>query len=179
MKMTRRGMLALALHEGLVPAPYKDVKGIWTYGIGHTAEAGAPDPEKMPRGVPADLDAAIRDVLVLFARDVVRYEAEVLRAVRVPLVARQFDALVSFHYNTGAIAEAALTRHLNAGNPGAAAAAFMNWVTPSSLRPRRTAEMRLFRDGVYPTGAIPVWGVTAAGQIDWRKPIRQLVDPQF
>jgi hypothetical protein len=66
MRTTERGLLALARHEGVVPAPYLDVKGVWTFGIGHTAEAGAPDPAKMPRGMPADLDAGIAEALRLF-----------------------------------------------------------------------------------------------------------------
>ena len=42
MQMTERGLLALAGHEGVVPAPYRDSTGTWTFGIGHTAAAGAP-----------------------------------------------------------------------------------------------------------------------------------------
>ena len=34
----------------------------------------------------------------------------------VPLAPHEFDALVSFHYNTGAIARAALTGAFNAGD---------------------------------------------------------------
>jgi len=41
-RTTDRGLLALILHEGVVPAPYLDVKNIWTFGIGHTAAAGPP-----------------------------------------------------------------------------------------------------------------------------------------
>ena len=44
MHMTDRGLLALVRHEGLVPGPYLDVKQVWTFGIGHTAAAGPPDP---------------------------------------------------------------------------------------------------------------------------------------
>ncbi|PKP73905.1 MAG: hypothetical protein CVT84_11205 [Alphaproteobacteria bacterium HGW-Alphaproteobacteria-6] len=57
MHMTDRGLMALVRHEGLVPGPYLDVKNVWTFGIGHTAAAGPPDPTTMPRGMPADLDA--------------------------------------------------------------------------------------------------------------------------
>ena len=59
MHMTDRGLLALVRHEGLVPGPYLDVKSVWTFGIGHTAAAGTPDPARMPRGMPADLDAGM------------------------------------------------------------------------------------------------------------------------
>jgi lysozyme len=135
MHMTDRGLLALVRHEGLVPGPYLDVKQVWTFGIGHTAAAGPPDPATMPRGMPADLDAGIREAFRVFRADLARYEAAVLRAVKVPLAPHEFDALVSFHYNTGGIAKAALTRHLNAGNRVAAADAFLNWRRPASIIP--------------------------------------------
>ncbi len=109
-KMSDRGLLALVRHEGIVPGPYRDVKQVWTFGIGHTAAAGDPDPAAMPRGMPADLDTGIREAFGVFRADLARYEAAVLRAVKVPLEPHEFDALVSFHYNTGGIAKAALSR---------------------------------------------------------------------
>src|SRR5690606_16086765 len=145
MCMTDRGLLALVRHEGLVPGPYLDVKQIWTFGIGHTTAAGPPDPARMPRGMPADLDAGIREAFWVFRADLPRYEATVLRAVKVPLAPPEVDALVSFHYNTGGIARAALTKHLNAGNRAAAADAFMGWLKPAAIRSRREAERDLFR----------------------------------
>jgi lysozyme len=174
MIMTDRGLLALIRHEGVVPAPYLDVKRVWTFGVGHTAAAGSPDPARLPRGMPADLDAGIREALRLFRADLARYEAEVLRAVTVPLAPHEFDALLSIHYNTGAIARAALTRALNAGDRAGAGAAFMNWVRPASLRPRREAERALFLHGRTPDGPIPVWAVDADGRVDFSRPVRRL-----
>lgn len=174
MHMTDRGLLALARHEGIVPAPYLDVKRVWTFGVGHTAAAGAPDPGRLPRGMPADLDVGIREAMRLFRADLGRYEAEVLRSVTVPLAAHEFDALVSFHFNTGAIARAALTRALNAGDRAGAGVAFMNWVRPASLRSRREAERDLFQHGRYPEGSIPVWAADAGGRVDFSRPVRRL-----
>ncbi|WP_425099341.1 lysozyme [Tropicibacter sp. S64] len=176
MQMTDRGLLALVRHEGIVPGPYRDVKQVWTFGIGHTAAAGLPDPATMPRGMPADLDAGIREAFRVFRSDLARYEAAVLRAVKVPLDPHEFDALVSFHYNTGGIAKAALTRHLNAGDRAAAAAAFMGWLKPAAIRPRREAERDLFAEGRYPTGTIPVWSVDRNGRVDFSRPIRRLTE---
>ncbi|WP_241565323.1 lysozyme [Paenirhodobacter populi] len=96
MQMTDRGLLTLVRHEGIVPGPYLDVKNVWTFGIGHTAAAGLLDPAKMPRGMPADIDTGIREAFRIFRSDLVRYEAAVLRAVKVPLEPHEFDALVSF-----------------------------------------------------------------------------------
>lgn len=178
MQMTDRGLLALARHEGIVPAPYLDVVRVWTFGVGHTAAAGAPDPGLLPRGMPADLDAGIGAALRLFRADLTRYEAEVLRAVTVPLSTHEFDALVSFHYNTGAIGRAALTRALNAGDRAGAGGAFMNWLRPASLRQRREAERDLFLQGRYPEGPIPVWAADADGRVDFSRPMRRLAEPQ-
>lgn len=179
MQMTARGLVALARHEGIVPAPYRDSDGIWTFGIGHTAAAGPPDPARMSRGLPTDLDAGIRAAIRLFRADIAHYEADVRRAVTVPLALHEVDALVSFHYNTGGIAEAVLTRHLNAGNRKAAAAAFLNWKRPAAIIPRRTAERDLFAHGRYPEGPVPVWGVDRAGKVDFRAPVRQISEAEL
>ncbi|NCC29918.1 MAG: lysozyme, partial [Gammaproteobacteria bacterium] len=109
-KVSPQGMFALAMHEGIVPGPYKDSVGVWTYGIGRTASAGPPDPAKMKRGMPLNLDAEIRRVVDLYARDIERYADDVRRALRRPVKQHQFDAMVSFHYNTGGIARASLTK---------------------------------------------------------------------
>lgn len=176
MHMTDRGLLALVRFEALVPGPYLDVKNVWTFGIGHTAAAGPPDPARMPRGMPAGLDAAIREAFRLFRADIVAYEAEVLRAIKVPLEPHEFDALVSFHYNTGGIAKASLTRHLNAGNRAAAAQGFMGWLKPAAIRTRRETERDLFRDGRYPTGTIPVWAVNGHGRVDFSRRVQRLTE---
>ena len=178
MHMTDRGLLALARHEGVVPGPYRDSTGAWTFGIGHTAAAGPPDPAKMPRGMPDDLDARVREAFRVFRADLSRYETDVLRAVAVPLEPHEFDALVSFHFNTGGIGRAALTRHLNAGNRVAATDAFLNWRKPASIIPRREAERDLFRHGRYPGGTIPVWSVDRTGRVDFSRPIRRLTEDQ-
>lgn len=178
MQTSDRGLLALIRHEGVVPGPYLDVKDVWTFGIGHTAAAGPPDPARMPRGMPADLEAGIREAFRLFRTDLATYEAEVLSAVKVPLEPHEFDALGSFHYNTGGIAKAALTKALNAGNRAAAAAAFMGWLKPAAIRSRREAERDLFARGIYPTGTIPVWSVDRNGQVDFSRPIRRLSEAE-
>jgi len=178
MQMTERGLLALAGHEGVVPAPYRDSTGTWTFGIGHTAAAGPPDPAAMPRGMPGDLDEGIGEAFRVFHADLATYEAEVLAAVTVPLAPHEFDALVSFHYNTGGIARASLTRHLNAGDRAAAAQAFLNWRRPAEIIPRREAERDLFRHGRYPGGPVPVWFVDPAGRVDFSRPIRRLIEDE-
>lgn len=177
MQTSDRGIAALVAHEGIVPAPYKDSVGVWTYGIGHTAAAGSPVPANMPRGMPADLDAALRDVFAVFRRDIAKYEAAVRATVKVPLAQHEFDALVSFHYNTGAIAKADLVKALNRGDRKSAAAGFMNWKKPAEIIPRRQSEQKLFASGTYPAGKATVWTATSAGKVQW-KAIKTLTQDQ-
>ncbi len=173
MQISERGIIAIVGHEGIVPAPYLDSKSIWTWGVGHTAAAGAPIPKSMTRGMPADLDAVLTEVFTVFAADLASYEAEVNEAVAADIKQHQFDALVSFHYNTGAIGRATLTQLLNKGDLDGAAKAFLNWRTPTEILSRRQAEQALFRDGTYPTTTLTVWQVSAAGKIIWT-PARKL-----
>lgn len=163
MKMSLDGLAELAGHEGVVLMPYLDSVGVWTYGIGHTAAAGPPDPEGMPRGV----ERPVADALELFKQDVGRYEAAVERAVSVPLSQSEFDALVSFHYNTGAIARATLVKRLNRGDRAGAAAGFMNWLRPPEITERRRAEAELFRTGGYGNGLATAWLANQNGAVRW------------
>lgn len=164
MKVSPQGVLEIAGHEGIVPAPYLDSVGVWTYGVGHTKAAGAPDPAQMAKGMPADLDAALRQALALFDKDLDRYEARVNKAVTVPLKQHEFDALVSFDFNTGGIHRAKLTAAINRGDPNAYRH-FMGWLRPPEIRGRRTAEMNLFRTGIYSNKPVPVWRVNDAGKL--------------
>jgi GH24 family phage-related lysozyme (muramidase) len=86
------------------------------------------------------------------AQDLIRYAADVARALRsAPITQPQFDALVSFHYNTGAIARATLTRKHIAGDYQGAAREFARWnraggrVLKGLVR-RRAAESCIFNN---------------------------------
>lgn len=82
--------------------------------------------------------------------DLARYTREVARAIGLaPTTSTQFDALVSFHYNTGAIAKATLTRFHREGRFDEARAEFGKWINgggrvmPGLIR-RRAEEARLY-----------------------------------
>ncbi|GMM93292.1 lysozyme [Qipengyuania sp. MTN3-11] len=85
--------------------------------------------------------------------DLERYAAEVIEALDgAPTSQAQFDALVSFHYNTGAIARATLTRRHRAGDHAGAAGEFARWKHAGGrvlrgLVRRRAAEAALYRSG--------------------------------
>lgn len=87
------------------------------------------------------------------ARDLERYAREVERALDgAPTTQAQFDALVSFHYNTGAIARATLTKLHRKGDFCAAKAEFGRWNRAAGrilkgLTRRRAAEAELYASG--------------------------------
>lgn len=167
MKTSTKGMLEICEHEGIVPAPYRDSVGVWTYGIGHTAAAGGLDPQEMNGAMPegAALDAAIDRAINLFAYDLGKYEARVNAAVKVPLKQHEFDALVSFDFNTGGIHRANLTKAINAGDKSGDG--FMGWLKPKEIIKRRKAEQRLFRTGDYDHNGsdIPIWRTDSRGNL--------------
>lgn len=83
--------------------------------------------------------------------DIARHAQDVAHAIgNVPTTQAQFDALVSFHYNTGAIARATLTKRHLAGDYEAAEAEFARWNRAGGkimrgLVRRREEEARLYR----------------------------------
>lgn len=86
-----------------------------------------------------------------FVKDLERYEADVIKAIgSAPTTQDQFDALVSFHYNTGAIATATLTKLHNRGDYAGAALEFRKWnkndgKVMQGLVNRRADEEKLYR----------------------------------
>jgi lysozyme len=169
MRVSDKGLLEIAEHEGIVPAPYRDSVGVWTFGIGHTANAGGLDPQEMNSAMPvgdAALNAAIDRAIEVFQTDVRKFETRVDAAINVPLEPHEFDALVSFDLNTGGIHRAKLTKAINAGEPGASRH-FFGWLRPPEIRKRRTAEKNLFDTGDYDANGdrIPVWGTDSRGNL--------------
>ena len=174
MNISQRGILEIAEHAGIVHGPYKDSRGIWTFGIGHTAAAGDPDPATMPREdtrqwASARADVAMASAIRIFDADLDSYEERVRNAIKAPLSQHQFDALVSFDFNTGGIQRANLTRQINAGDYSGSG--FMGWLKPPEIRGRRTAEKNLFVTGAYEANgdAIVLYDALGDGRIAFRR----------
>jgi len=190
MKTSIKGLIEIAREEGLVPAPYLDSVGVWTFGIGHAATSGLePDPSKMARGMPADLDAAIALSFKLFRDHLGVFERGVLRAITVPMTQAQFDACVSLCFNigTGRFGKSSVARHMNAGNPSDAANSFLLWnkgrvngklVRIEGLANRRDREKRIFETRRYPGGTIPVMSVSASNRPVYSRVVRHLTEAQ-
>ncbi len=167
MDISDKGILEIAEHEGIVPAPYFDSVGVATWGVGHTHAAGGLNPAMMGMAMPTNVDAAIKEVLAVFRVDLASYVQRVNDALTVEVSQHEFDALVSFDFNTGGIHRAKLTKHLNAGSRTKSAKAFMGWLRPPEIRKRRTAEMNLFITGDYDANGtrIPVWKTNGKGKL--------------
>lgn len=90
----------------------------WTIGWGATGEGIGP-------GVVWTQEQAD----ARFALDAARFAAGVAKAIgSAPTTQNQFDALVSFHYNTGRIHSATLTKKHIAGDYAGAQAEFGKWI---------------------------------------------------
>lgn len=164
MKVSREGLIEIASHEGIVTSPYRDSVGVWTVGIGHTASAGNPHPKIDRR------ELTIAEVIEIFARDVAKFERRVNRAFKVKLKQSEFDAAVSFDFNTGGIFKASWVKDINAGNRAAAKKAFMRWRKPPEIIPRRQKECDLFFGGKYTSrGRATVYPASASGRVLWNK----------
>jgi GH24 family phage-related lysozyme (muramidase) len=119
--------------------------GPWTIGWGATGTGIGPGTIWSQRQCDDRLKADLR-----------RYAGEVAKTLgETPTSQAQFDALVSFHYNTGAIGRATLTRLHKAGDHAGAAREFARWnraggrVLPG-LVCRRAAEAAHYRSGRAP-----------------------------
>jgi GH24 family phage-related lysozyme (muramidase) len=130
--------------DGLVEAyPDPGTGGApWTIGWGATGAGIGPGSVWTQAECDARLEA-----------DIARHAADVERALAgAPATQGQFAALVSFHYNTGAIGRATLTRLHREGRHEEAASEFARWNKAGGkvlhgLTRRRAAEAELYRTG--------------------------------
>ena len=163
MRMSIAALCALVASEGIVQSRYKDSVGVWTIGVGHTAAAGGVNPKTFTGTL------TVAQVFDLLYEDIKKYENDVTKAVKVPIKQHQFDALVHWHYNTGAIATATLTKELNKGNYGAAANQFLKWIKNPELKDRRDLEKAMF-EGKYPKSTMAtVYPASPTGAVQWGK----------
>jgi lysozyme len=97
-----------------------------------------------------------READMILSRDVRKFEERVNKAVKVPLNQAQFDALVSFVFNTGRLEDTTLLAFLNRGNYAAVPAQMMQWTraggkTLQGLVNRRAAEAAKWSSMPAPT----------------------------
>lgn len=178
MKTSSKGLQLIEKYEGLILQSYDDandhivksgdaVHGTLTIGYGHTNAAGSPTVH--PGQVITKLQA--EDIL---ASDLQKVEADVARLVKVPVNQNQFDALVSFHFNTGSLGKSSALVALNKGDYKSAAEKLTLYnrgrvngglVPMAGLTRRRTEEKALFLTPVTSAGQVvaPVGTVVLGG----------------
>jgi lysozyme len=145
MRTSEKGALDIMNREACVLRPYRDAVGIWTIAFGHTRAAGQPDPKVVGY-------MKLEECMKLFRHDLEKYEAAVNRAFGERQVPQhQFDAAVSFHYNTGAIGRASWVKLYNSGAPmSQIKERFLAWNKPAAIKNRRLAEWIQFETGQTP-----------------------------
>lgn len=150
MQMSSRGVADLELHEGVVLKAYRDPVGIWTIGAGLTRASGVivPKPGMIIRREQATqlLQEALRK----------NYEPRVAKAMA-DATQHEFDAGVSFDFNTGAIHRASWVKAWRARLWPSVEKGLKQWVKGGGrvlpgLKRRRQAEYEMMRMGVYQSG---------------------------
>lgn len=176
--LTEKTLLEIAEHEGLVLEAYLDSKGIWTWGFGVTDASG----HKVGRYRKnrSTIERAV-EIFEWLLRTT--YLPQVQAAFRGrELTEAQLAAALSFHWNTGAIAQADWVQSFLLGRRDKAWTEFMQWSRPREIIDRRKAERDLFFDGRWSgdgvvlmyervrPGGTPDW--SSARQIDIKDEVR-------
>jgi lysozyme len=154
MKLSRAGANQLLAEEGIALKAYRCSGNVLTIGAGHTAAAGPP-------AVKEGDTITLAQALDMFLVDIVPYEQAVRRAVKVTLLQHEFDALVLFHYNTGAISSGSIDDKLNRGDRAGALATWRSYnkaggKISKGLVARRARETAMFERGIYATRNIQI-----------------------
>ena len=154
MKLGPKGKQLIQSWETLVLYTYDDAKrpkpylggkvtGVLTIGYGHTAAAGDPTPAAGMKITKAEAER-------IFDRDIEVVVRQVNALVTQKVTQEQFDALVSFQFNTGGLGRSTLLKRVNAGLFDQVPTEFMKWVNDNGkvspgLVNRRRAEVALWR----------------------------------
>lgn len=101
MQISNDGLCELAAREGIVLSPYLDSVGVKTVGLGSTV-SDIPDLPSWPW----NKTITVKEAVDYYKKGLAKYEAAVNKAVKVPIMQYQYDALVSICYNIGEIGRA-------------------------------------------------------------------------
>jgi lysozyme len=145
MRLSERGLQAIAKHEGFRAGVYVDFAGYKTVGYGHKLRANDKFPDPLTKA----------RALALLESDVEIAERNVNALVKPRLTQTQFDALVSLVFNVGgaAFARSKMLIKLNKEDFAGAASEFDDWnkyrkdgelVPSETLTRRRAAEKAMF-----------------------------------
>jgi len=147
MNISEDGLRLIKHFESCFLTAYKCPAGVWTIGWGHTGLAHKDGTVFKGRKITQlEADDLLRHDMDKFASDP---KNGVNTLVKVDLNQCQFDALVSFHFNTGALGQSTLLKLLNKGDYAGAAEQFPRWNKANGkvlrgLTRRRLSEQNLF-----------------------------------
>lgn len=144
-KTSPNGRKFIETWEGLDLRAYDDGTGVITIGYGHTDAAGPPKVIPGMAITESEADA-------ILAADLASVEVSVNHYITATIDQNQFDALVSFQFNTGGLGRSSLMRDINSGATDQTERAFGMWVmggghVMQGLVKRRKAEFILFSTG--------------------------------
>jgi lysozyme len=154
MEISENGLAVVKAFEGCHRAvggrpgyfkAYKDPVGVLTIGYGHTNH-------HKPR-FNADTVWSSQQCAAVLADDMEIFEKHVARTAGVPLAQYEFDALVSWAFNTGGPAHATLWKKLRKGDKAAIPGELAKWDKAggnvlSGLTRRRSAEAELWKGNI-------------------------------
>lgn len=138
MKTSPIGVQKISEREGVRLGAYRDSRGLWTIGVGHLTNSYF--------RVTPGLLISHEKAMDLLDHDLGEVENTIHACVHTPLTQCQFDALVSLGFNIGCagLSHSSVVHKLNIHDYQGAADAFMSWVHPSVLIPRRKSERLQF-----------------------------------
>lgn len=147
MQTSAEGVKFIERHEGVVLKAYRDVAGVWTIGAGLTKASGVVVPRA---GMTISREDATRLLGEALRRN---YEPAVTRAMA-PCAQHEFDAGVSFHFNTGGINQASWVKAWRVRNWPEVERRLKLWNKAggkvwAGLKRRREEEWHLLRYGLY------------------------------
>ncbi len=143
MRTSQDGRHLIEAFEGLYLHAYYDPVHVLTIGYGHTNLSDV-EPFVCPGMVITEAEAD-----AILAADLRSVERNVERTIKVPLKQYEFDALVSFDFNTGKLRAGTVDDKLNAGDKQAAMQTLLQYERAGGrilrgLTRRRQAEKLLF-----------------------------------
>jgi len=143
-KTSSDGRRLIEAFEGLFLKAYDDGEGVLTIGYGHTSAAGR------PRVYPGQTITADRADSIL-SDDLVQVEMRVGKLIDVAMSQNEFDALVSFEFNTGDLGKSSIPAKIGAGRKDEAMTTLLQYVHGTNtgkvyvgLARRRRAEKMMF-----------------------------------
>jgi|SRR5262252_999770 len=138
-----RGLELVKHFESLRLYAYQDPVGVWTIGWGHTGLKHEDGTVHRGRKITE------QEAENLLVHDMKHFCSRVEKLITVALTDDQFDALVSFDFNTGGLGKSTLRKLLNKGDYEGAAEEFPKWNKAGGkvlrgLTRRRKSEQNLF-----------------------------------